>query len=97
MRAFKIALVAAALAGTALVSSSASAMPIGGLVAASNELAGDVQNVRWCGRYRCRGYYAAPVVVYPPVYYSPYYTYYGWPYYRPYWGWGWGWGPRWWW
>jgi hypothetical protein len=98
MRALKIAVVAAAFGAAAMFPGSASnAMPVGGLVAASNELASDVvQDVRWCGRYRCRGY-PRPYYAYRPYYvYSPYYAYYGWPYYRPYWGFGWGWGAWWW-
>ena len=103
MRALKIAVAAGALSVAALFTGSASnAMPAGGLAAASSELATDlVQDVRWCGRYRCRWapryYVAQPYVVQPYYAYSPYYAYYGWPYYRPYWGvgWGWGWGWGW--
>jgi hypothetical protein len=96
MRALKIALVAAALGAAAACTGSASAMPVGGLAAASNELANDmVQDVRWCGRFRCRGY-PRYYTYRPYYYYSPYYAYYGWPYYRPYWGLGWGWGALWW-
>jgi hypothetical protein len=55
MRHLKIALVAAtALLGATFVSRSASAMPVGGLAAATNELSAAIQNVRWvCGPYRC--------------------------------------------
>jgi hypothetical protein len=77
MRALKIAVVAAALGTAAVFTGSASnAMPVGGLAAASNELASDmVQDVRWCGRYRCR-WYPRSYVVQPHYYYSPYYAYY---------------------
>jgi hypothetical protein len=95
MRAINVAVVAAALGAAAAFTGNASnAMPVGGLAAASNELASDVvQDVRWRGRSR---WYPRYYVVQPYYVYSPYYAYYGWPYYRPYWGWGWGWG-RWWW
>jgi hypothetical protein len=55
MKTLKMALVAAtALGGAFLVSGSASAMPVGGLAAASKELSTDIQDVRWvCGYYRC--------------------------------------------
>jgi len=77
MRALKIALVAAALGAAAACTGSASAMPVGGLAAASNQLANDmVQDVRWCGRYRCRGY-PRYYTYRPYYYYSPYYAYYG--------------------
>ena len=97
MRALKIALVAAALgAGAVFTGSASSAMPVGGLTAASNELASDiVQDVRWRWRTRSR-WYPRYYVGQPYYAYSPYYAYYGWPYYRPYWGVGLGWG-RWWW
>ena len=89
MRALKVALAVAAVGGAAPVAGAgaASAMPIGDLVAGLSDLAGDVQNVRWCGRYRCvwrpRAYVYPPVVYrYPPVYYV-------WPYGRPFWEVGW--------
>jgi len=56
MRNLKIALVAAtALSGVSLLAPAASAMPMSGLAAASNDVAaGVVQDVRWvCGPYRC--------------------------------------------
>jgi len=94
MRTLKAALVAAAaLGGLALATNTASAMPVGGLKAAADEVSTDLQNVVWiCGPFRC---WWRPVYYYPRVYYYPYYR----PYYRPwgwrpYWGWGW---RRWWW
>jgi len=86
MRVFKTAVLTAALS-VALLAGSASAMPVGGLGAAANELAGNTQQVVWvCGWRRC---WWRPVYVYP----APYYYYAApWPYYRPYWGW-----RRWWW
>ena len=88
MRALKVALVVATVGGAALVAGAgaASTMPIGGLVAASSELAGDVQNVRWCGRYRCR--LRPRAYVYPPVVYAYPRLYYAWPY-EPFWEVGW--------
>jgi hypothetical protein len=78
MRKLKIALVAATvLGGAGLVAPAASAMPMSGLATATDQLAGDVQNVAWvCGPYRC--------------WWRP--NYWGWGY-RRWWGprWGWGW------
>lgn len=82
MKNAKYALLAViALAGTAAMSASASAMPAGGLATASKQIS-DVQDVRWvCGPYRCWWR--------PNVY--PYYGAYGYYPVRPY---RW-WGPRW--
>jgi hypothetical protein len=89
MRTLKVALVVATIGGPALVAGAGvpSAMPIDGLVAASSELAGDVQNVRWCGRYRCG--WRPRAYVYPPVFYGYPRVYYVWPYYPPFWEVGW--------
>jgi hypothetical protein len=55
MHSLKLALVSATiLGGVAFIAPAASAMPVGGLTAASNELATGVQDVRWvCGPFRC--------------------------------------------
>jgi hypothetical protein len=95
MRALKIALVAAALGAAAACTGSASAMPVGGLAAASNELANGCKTCAGLGGIDAGGTRAITPI--DPYYnYSPYYAYYGWPYYRPYWGLGWGWGALWW-
>jgi len=78
---------AVAMCGTALWAlGSASAMPVSGLANASDEVATDLQQVRWvCGPFRCW---------WRPNYY-PYYGYaWGGPrfYARP---WGWRAGPYW--
>jgi hypothetical protein len=90
MHVLQTAVIAAALGGAVLATGPASAMPVGGLKAASDELATDAQKVVWiCG---WRGCWWRPVYVYP--YYYPYYhPYWGyWGRRRPYWGW-----RRWWW
>jgi hypothetical protein len=87
MQKLKAAVIAATFAAVALASAPGSAMPIGGLAAASESLRTETQKVAWvCGWYRCRW---RPVFVYPGpyVYARPYW---GWP--RAYWGW-----RRWWW
>ena len=78
MHVLKVVLVAAtALGGASLVASTASAMPIGGLAAASNELSADIQDVRWvCGPFRC---WWRP---------GPYWGYRRWGW-GPRWGYGW--------
>jgi hypothetical protein len=77
MRKLKIALVAATvLSGAGLIAPAASAMPVGGLATATNQLAADVQNVAWvCGPYRCW---------WRPNYYWGARRWWG-----PRWGWGW--------
>jgi hypothetical protein len=81
-----VAFAAAALLGSSALISQASAMPANGLAAASKEVAGHVQDVRWvCGPYRC---WWRP---------GPYYYAYARPYYyRPYYWRRCGWGRCWW-
>jgi len=78
----------AVLAGSAAMAGQASAMPANGLVAATKEIGGTVEQVRYvCGPYRC---WWRP----GPYWGHRYYAYYGGgPYWHRPWGWGgWGWG-----
>ena len=94
------ALALAALLGAGLMigqaTGPASAMPANGLAAATKGIGGSVEQVRWCGPYRCWGGYwggwrrpyGYGLYAYGP---GPYWGRpYGWGWHRP-WGWRRGW------
>ena len=92
-------LATAAALGLMLLVGQAAAAPMNGLTAVANQVAGNIQLVRWvCGPYRC-WWSPGPYYRYYD-YYGPSYGYYAAPYYGYYAyagpGWGYDW-RRWWW
>ena len=93
-----IGLATAAALGLMLLIGQAGAAPMNGLTAVANQVAGNIQLVRWvCGPYRC-WWSPGPYYRYYD-YYGPSYGYYAAPYYGYYAyagpGWGYDW-RRWW-
>jgi hypothetical protein len=83
MTSLRIAALAFAALSAAMASGTVSAMPADGLAPAAQQVAGDVQDVRWmCGPYRC---WWTPGPYWGGPYWGP----------RPYWH-HWGWHHHWW-